>query len=61
VSTGLSALSAITLKDFIAGSFKIRLEDRQAAHLAKWISVGYGLLSLGLVFIVAQLGAVLQV
>ncbi|XP_059489775.1 sodium-coupled monocarboxylate transporter 1-like [Neocloeon triangulifer] len=60
VSTGLSALSAITLKDFIGGCFGIQMEDSKAARLSKWISVAYGMLSLGLVFVVAQLGAVLQ-
>ncbi|KAF4524009.1 hypothetical protein B566_EDAN006303 [Ephemera danica] len=60
VSTGLSALSAITLRDFISGCCGIKMSDSRAARLSKWISVGYGLISFGFVFVVAQLGAVLQ-
>jgi hypothetical protein len=49
------------LTDFLPGCCGIQLEDTRAARLSKWISVGFGLLCLALVFVVAQLGAVLQV
>jgi len=61
VSTGLSALSAITLKDFLIGAFGLKLVDSRQAQLAKWISLFYGIVSFGFVFLVAQVGGVLQV
>ncbi|CAB3362349.1 Hypothetical predicted protein [Cloeon dipterum] len=60
VSTGLSALVAITLKDFMVGACKMNLSDERQAGLAKWISLIYGLISFGIVFVVAQIGGVLQ-
>jgi len=61
VSTGLSALAAITLKDFIIGAFGYNLKDSKQAQLAKWISLFYGIVSFAIVFLVAQVGGVLQV
>ncbi|KAF4521507.1 hypothetical protein B566_EDAN001807 [Ephemera danica] len=60
VSTGLSSLAAIALTDLLPGFCGVKLEDERAAGLVKWISVLFGLLCFALVFVVAQLGAVLQ-
>ncbi|XP_059475932.1 sodium-coupled monocarboxylate transporter 1-like isoform X1 [Neocloeon triangulifer] len=60
VSTGLSSLAAITLKDFLIGAFKMELKDSRQASLAKWISLIYGIICFGIVFLVAQIGGVLQ-
>jgi solute carrier family 5 (sodium-coupled monocarboxylate transporter), member 8/12 len=54
-------LSAITLKDFIIGAFGYELKDAKQAALAKWISLFYGVISFAMVFLIAQVGGVLQV
>ncbi|KAF4521508.1 hypothetical protein B566_EDAN001808 [Ephemera danica] len=61
VSTGLSSLAAIAITDLFPGICGIKLEDERAAGLVKWISLLFGLLCFALVFVVAQLGAILQV
>ncbi|KAJ9580889.1 hypothetical protein L9F63_023934, partial [Diploptera punctata] len=61
VASALNSLTAITVKDFINGAFKVQLPEEKGAMIGKWISFAFGLLSFGLVFVVAQLGSVLQV
>lgn len=61
VSTGLNSLAAITLEDFIKGIPRFRnISDETATKLSKFFAVFYGCTSFGLVFIAAQLGAILQ-
>ena len=61
VASALNSLTAITVKDFINGAFHIQLPEDKGAMIGKWISFAFGLLSFALVFVVAQLGGVLQV
>jgi len=61
VATALNSLTAVTVKDFLNGALKWELPDEQGAKIGKWISFGFGLLSFGLVFVVEQMGSVLQV
>jgi hypothetical protein len=61
VATALNSLTAVTVKDFLNGALKWELPEEQGAKIGKWISFAFGLLSFGLVFVVEQMGSVLQV
>lgn len=61
VSTGLNALAAMTLKDFVFGCCHKTLSEERATVLTKSLALGYGIVSFALVFVVEHLGAVLQV
>lgn len=61
VASALNCLSAVTSRDFIQGAFNINVPDEKGALLAKILSVFYGLVSFALVFLVEQLGSVMQV
>lgn len=61
VATALNSLTAVTVKDFLTGALKWKMPDEQGAKIGKWISFAFGLLSFGLVFVVEQMGSVLQV
>lgn len=61
VASALNSLTAVTVKDFLHGALKWELPDEQGAKIGKWISFAFGLVSFGLVFLVEQMGSVLQV
>lgn len=61
MATALNSLTAVTVKDFINGALRWELPEEQGAKIGKWISFAFGLLSFGLVFVVEQMGSVLQV
>lgn len=60
MASALSSLSAVTTEDILAG-FGVKLPSNRSAFYAKWMSLGYGVLSFGLVFVVERLGGILQV
>lgn len=59
VSSGLNSLAAITLEDFVR-YFYPNMSDKTATIVSKSLSVVYGLICFGLVFVAEQLGGVLQ-
>ncbi|KAF5303095.1 hypothetical protein FQR65_LT08427 [Abscondita terminalis] len=61
VASALNSLAAVTCTDFIGGAFGIKITEAKEAFWAKCVSVLYGIISFGLVFIVEQLGSVMQV
>jgi sodium-coupled monocarboxylate transporter 8/12 len=61
VATALNSLTAVTVKDFLHGALGWELPEEQGAKIGKWISFAFGLLSFALVFVVEQMGSVLQV
>ncbi|XP_018569267.1 sodium-coupled monocarboxylate transporter 1-like isoform X2 [Anoplophora glabripennis] len=61
VASALNSLAAVTMQDFLGTAFGVHLPDRKGALVAKVLSIAYGAISFGLVFIVAQLGSVMQV
>ncbi|KAJ8917425.1 hypothetical protein NQ315_005471 [Exocentrus adspersus] len=61
VASALNSLAAVTMQDFFATAFGVHMPDKKGALVAKGLSVVYGAVSFGLVFIVAQLGSVMQV
>lgn len=60
VAAALNSLSAVTSQDIIATGLKIKLNPEKSVQYAKWLSLGYGLLSFLLVFLVEQTGGILQ-
>lgn len=60
VAAALSSLSAVTLEDIIASGFNVKIKPEKGAMLAKWMSLGYGLFSFALIFVVERLGGILQ-
>ncbi|XP_063223254.1 sodium-coupled monocarboxylate transporter 2-like [Bacillus rossius redtenbacheri] len=61
VASALNSLAAITMKDFAHGLMGYTIPESRGTFVAKCLSAGFGLLSFGLVFVVEQLGSVLQV
>lgn len=61
VASALNSLAAVTMQDFIGGACGYKLAGDKGALWAKWISIIYGAISFGLVFVVEQLGSVMQV
>ncbi|KAK7866109.1 hypothetical protein R5R35_011627 [Gryllus longicercus] len=61
VAAALNSLTAVTIKDFITGAMGKTLPPERGAALGKWLSLGFGLLSFALVFLVERLGSVLQI
>ncbi|CAG0904554.1 unnamed protein product, partial [Darwinula stevensoni] len=56
VSSGLNSLAAITLEDFVRPYCFKGITSKQAANASKVISLAYGLVSFGLVFVVERFG-----
>lgn len=50
----------MTTQDIIATGLKINVSPDNSVKYAKWMSLGYGILSFMLVFLVEQLGGILQ-
>lgn len=61
VASALNSLSAVTMQDFIHEACGIDIPDKRGAFYAKALSIVYGAISFGLIFVVAQLGSVMQV
>ncbi|CAH0557553.1 unnamed protein product [Brassicogethes aeneus] len=61
VASALNSLAAVTMQDFLHSAFKIDLPEAKGAFWAKIISIIYGAISFLLIFVVANLGSVMQV
>ncbi|XP_053674462.1 sodium-coupled monocarboxylate transporter 1 [Anopheles nili] len=60
VAAALNSLAAVTCEDLLVSGMKMKIPDGKGALYAKWMSLGFGLVSFGLVFIVERLGGILQ-
>ncbi|XP_055626052.1 sodium-coupled monocarboxylate transporter 1 [Toxorhynchites rutilus septentrionalis] len=60
VAAALNSLSAVTCEDLLVTGFGMKIPQEKASLYAKWMSLGYGVLSFGLVFVVERLGGILQ-
>ncbi|KAL7731459.1 hypothetical protein ACLKA6_017277 [Drosophila palustris] len=60
VASALNSLSAVTCEDLLINGMNIKISPEKGATYAKWMSLGFGVASFGLVFIVEHLGGVLQ-
>lgn len=56
----MNSLAAVTSEDIISTGLNIKINPEKGACYAKWMSLGYGILSFALVFLVEQLGGILQ-
>jgi hypothetical protein len=54
-------LAASTLRDILAGGFGYKPSESRGALISKLMSALYGVLGFALVFLIMQLGGVLQV
>ncbi|XP_046397965.1 sodium-coupled monocarboxylate transporter 1-like [Ischnura elegans] len=61
MSTGLNAMSGVIYEDFIHPWLKVKISEERASTIMKIICVFIGLFCVGMVFIVENLGAVIQV
>ena len=62
VSSGMNSLAAITLEDFIKGScYAKKISEPTATKISKILSLFYGVITFGLVFVAQNLGNVLSV
>ena len=60
MASALNSLSAVTCEDVLVTGMNIKISPDKGALYAKWMSLGFGLLSFALVFVVEHLGGVLQ-
>lgn len=54
-------MSAVVLEDFIKANRKTPLSDRATRYILRGVVVIFGVICVALVFVVEQLGSVLQV
>ncbi|XP_058457015.1 sodium-coupled monocarboxylate transporter 1 [Malaya genurostris] len=60
VAAALNSLSAVTCEDLLVSGLGMKIPPEKGAMYAKWMSLGYGVFSFGLVFVVERLGGILQ-
>uniref|UniRef100_A0A182PZH6 Sodium/solute symporter n=1 Tax=Anopheles farauti TaxID=69004 RepID=A0A182PZH6_9DIPT len=60
VAAALNSLAAVTCEDLLVSGMEVKIPDGKGALYAKWMSLGFGLVSFGLVFVVERLGGILQ-
>ncbi|KAI5633096.1 sodium:solute symporter family domain-containing protein [Phthorimaea operculella] len=60
VASALNSLAAIACQDLATGLLGITIPESKGAAIARWVCLGCGALSFGLVFVVERLGPVLQ-
>ncbi|XP_050076169.1 sodium-coupled monocarboxylate transporter 1 [Anopheles maculipalpis] len=60
VAAALNSLAAVASEDLLEAGMQIKIPDGKGALYAKWMSLGFGLVSFGLVFVVERLGGILQ-
>lgn len=60
LSTGLNSLAAVVLEDFVKPLYKNQLTEKSTAYIMRLTVVFFGVLATALVFVVEQLGQVLQ-
>lgn len=60
VSSGMNSLAAIVLEDFIKAGCYPDISDKRSTQISKALSLFFGVLTFGLVFVAEQLGNVLS-
>ncbi|XP_050094716.1 sodium-coupled monocarboxylate transporter 1 [Anopheles aquasalis] len=60
VAAALNSLAAVTSEDLLVSGMEWKIPQGKGALYAKWMSLGFGLVSFGLVFVVERLGGILQ-
>ena len=61
VSSGLNSLAAVTLEDFIRPLASPGMSDAAATRISKSLSIFYGLVAYGLVYLMANLNHLVEV
>ena len=60
LSSGFNALSTVTWDDFMSGTRLGKMPDWKIKVLLKLIGIFYGILSIGMAFLVGKIGSVLE-
>src|SRR5258708_2786720 len=60
LSSGFNALAAVTWDDLVKRWFT-KASDKTTINVTRLIAAGYGVISIGMAFVVGRLGTVLQV
>ncbi len=60
VSSGINALTTTTLVDFAQRLWGLKADDERQLTWARWLTVFYGALVMGLAFVVERLGSLLE-
>ncbi|XP_052859670.1 sodium-coupled monocarboxylate transporter 1 [Anopheles cruzii] len=60
VAAALNSLAAVTCEDLLVSGMEWKIPEGKGALYAKWMSLGFGLVSFALVFVVERLGGILQ-
>ncbi|XP_055688291.1 sodium-coupled monocarboxylate transporter 2-like [Lutzomyia longipalpis] len=60
VAAALNSLATVTCEDILVAGMNIKISADKGALYAKWLSLGFGVFSFVLVFIVEKLGGILQ-
>lgn len=61
LSSGFNALAAITWEDLLKTPLQNKIRPQNQIRLVKLLAMGYGLLAIGLSYVVGSLGTVMQV
>ncbi|GAB0089909.1 sodium-coupled monocarboxylate transporter 1 [Sergentomyia squamirostris] len=60
VAAALNSLATVTCEDILVSGLNIKITADKGALYAKWLSLGFGVFSFILVFVVEKLGGILQ-
>ncbi|XP_059613667.1 sodium-coupled monocarboxylate transporter 2 [Phlebotomus argentipes] len=60
VAAALNSLATVTCEDILVAGMNVKISADKGALYAKWLSLGFGVFSFVLVFVVEKLGGILQ-
>ena len=60
ISAGINSLSTATILDFYQRYWEYQITEAKQAHMAKWLTLLYGIATMGFAFIVGELGPLLE-
>lgn len=61
VSSGLNSLAAVTLEDYVRPLLLPNMSDAKATKISKGLSITYGFMAYGLVYLMANLSHLVEV
>ncbi|KAG8224758.1 hypothetical protein J437_LFUL005327 [Ladona fulva] len=61
MSTGINSMAGVIYEDFVEPFMKVKVPEAKAAFIMKVIAIAFGVVCVGMVFVVENLGTVIQV
>lgn len=61
MSSGLNSLAAVTLEDYVRPLFLPNMSDAKATQISRGLSIIYGFMAYGLVYLMANLSHLVEV